>query len=252
MNLKKQRELGYLTKFLSILGEMPTNIACQESPDFIIEIDNKRIGVELTKYHWDAQAKKGSPRHATEVEWAVLQAKIKDMVSQCNDLQQTLGYLCLKNCPLPPRKDFPKFVNEIQKFAVEKLKSGNKEMRPGRNYPLLTKHAKKLDIKTGVSGQWRIGPRPSSVAFNENTLLNAIRTKADKAKEYKKQSCHELWLLVASTGETSGEVTPPGLSDALKSFHKVNNLLQRTEFDKAYLYQAEFDEIYEWPGWHTK
>jgi hypothetical protein len=47
---KKQEELGYLNSLRHFCGDFPDGqIVCAETPDFIIETDGQRIGVEVTK-----------------------------------------------------------------------------------------------------------------------------------------------------------------------------------------------------------
>jgi len=51
MNNKKKCELFYLKKFLEFQEINPIDVFPSESPDFILELPDKKIGIELTEYH---------------------------------------------------------------------------------------------------------------------------------------------------------------------------------------------------------
>ena len=69
-NRKKREECAYLQEFLSLMKISPQSLECGESPDFIVVIDDARVGIEVTVYHSLATGADGRPRRAVEEDWA--------------------------------------------------------------------------------------------------------------------------------------------------------------------------------------
>ena len=73
---KRRRERFYLEHFLRLMGIKPQGIECDESPDCLVGIDGKRLGIEVTEFHSSARGTGGYSRRLIEQEWEKLQAMI--------------------------------------------------------------------------------------------------------------------------------------------------------------------------------
>lgn len=249
LNKKKKIEYSYIGKFLALLGKVPNEIICGESPDFMCIFQRKTIGVEVTEFHFDSKDKKGSRRRAIEENWMFLQRMIMEKVEKCNELRDTNGLLFFKKEELPPKRRYEKFTDELVKLSREMINSDCEETRLGNNYSLLNEYLKKFRLeKCGCYIIWHWNYNVSFIGLTETALINTVESKIKEVTKYKEKDMDELWLLIVS-GYRLSQALGIRLSDKLNTFARLNNLLSKSGYDKVYLYQYMFDVIYEWPGW---
>jgi len=251
MSKKKENERFYLDKFLTLLGKVPDKIISDESPDFIVMLKQKKIGIELINFHSSSKGEHGRPRREIEETWAVLQGTIMGEVEKCNELRETNGLLFFKKLDLPPKSKQREFTDELIKLSLEMINSGYKEIKPGVTYPILNKYLKKFYLeKVGcyIPITWEWNYNVSSVGITEEELTKASKSKIIKASKYKEKDIDELWLLIISEHRLS-QAMGIRLSEKLNTFDQLDNLLRQSAYNKIYLYQFMFDVIYEYPGW---
>ncbi len=253
MDKKKKEECMYLREFLHILGEVPESVKCEEppAPDFIITLNQKKMAVELTRFHSDSKPKGGSTRRETEETWISLQKTIMEQVAKCKDLEETYGKLFFKKFEVPPKSKHREFVDELIKQSCQMISSRCRETKPKRKYPLLSKYLKKIRLeKVGCYITWGWNFDVSFVGLSESEILNTVNPKIEKVAKYKKKPFDELWLLVISGHLLSQAMGgPKDFSSRLRSFQQLNNLLEGSGFNRAYIYQRMHDTVYKWPGW---
>lgn len=249
MSKKKENERFYLDKFLALLGKVPDEVKSGESPDFIVILQQKKIGIELTDFHSDSKGEDGRSHRAIEEAWMVLQRTIMEEVEKCNELKETNGLLFFKKLGLPPKSKHREFTDGLIKLSLEMINSGYKEIKPGGNYPILNKYLKKFCLeKVGCYITWEWNYNVSSVGITEEELINAAKSKIERGGIYKEKDIDELWLLIIS-GYRLSQAMGIRLSDKLNTFDQLNNLIRQSVYNKIYLYQFMFGVIYEWPGW---
>ena len=249
MRKKKENERFYLDKFLALLGKMADEIHPEESPDFIVSIASKKIGIELTDFHSDLKGENGKPRRAVEEAWRLIQGTIMEEVNKCNKLKETFGELFFKKLELPPKSKHKIFTDELIKLSLEMIDSGYKKINPGGNYPLLNKYLEEFHLeKAGCYITWKWNYNVSFVGITETRLINATKSKIEKVVKYKEKNVDELWLLIVS-GDRLSQAMGLNLSYKLNTFDQLNNLLRHSGYNKIFIYQYMFDVIYEWPGW---
>ena len=250
MSKQKQNERFYLDKFLALLGKAPNEIQSRESPDFIVILQQKKIGMELTDFHSDLKGENQRPRRAIEETWTLLQRTIMEEVGKYDELKEANGFLLFEKLELPPKSKHREFAKELIKLSLEMLNFGCKERRPGNNYPFLNKYLKKFCLeKVGCYITWEWNYNVSWIGLRETELMDAIKPKIGKAFGYKKgKHIDELWLLIIS-GYRLSQAMGIYLLEKLNTFDQLNNLLSQSGYDKIYIYQYMFDIIYEWPGW---
>jgi len=248
---QKQNELFYLNKFLALLGKVPKEIQSGESPDFIVILEQKKIGIECTEFHSDLKGETGRPRRAIEETWLLLQRTIMKEVGKCNELKETYGFLFFKKLELPPKSKHGEFTSELIKLSLEMINSGYKQIKPGGNYPFLNKYLEKFCLeRVGYYSTWNWNYDASLIGVTEEELIDAVKSKIEKVVTYKQKNIGELWLLIISGHRLSQTMPPPPfLEHQLNDFGQLNELLKASGYTKVYLYQYIFDTIYEWPGW---
>lgn len=249
MRKKKENERFYLDKFLALLGKMADEISPGESPDFIVNIATKKIGIELTDFHSDLKGENGKPRRAIEETWRLIQGTIMEEVEKYNKLKETFGFLSFKKLELPSKSKHKIFTDELIKLSLEMIDSDYEEINPGGNYPLLNKYLEEFCLKrAGCYITWQWNHNASFVGFTETRLINVIESKIEKVAKYKEKNIDELWLLIVS-GHMLSQAMGLNLSYKLNTFNQLNNLLRHSGYNKIFIYQYMLDVIYEWPGW---
>ena len=249
MSKKKENERFYLDKFLALLGKVPDEIKSGESPDFIIILQQKKIGIELTNFHSNSTGEHGRPRREIEETWVALQETIMGEVEKFNELRETNGLLFFKKLGLPPKSKHGEFTDALIRLSLEMINSGYKEIGPGKNYLILNKYLKNFYLeRVGCYITWEWNYNVSSVGITEEELINASKSKIEKASKYKEKDVDELWLLIIS-GHRLSQAMGFRLSDKLNTFDQLDNLIRHSAYNKIHLYQFMFDVIYEWPGW---
>jgi len=249
MRKKKENERFYLDKFLALLGKVADEIHPGESPDFIVSIATKKIGIELTDFHSDLKGESGKPRRAVEEAWRLIQGMIMEEVKKCNKLKETFGFLSFKKLELPPKSKHKIFTDELIKLSLGMIDSDYKEIKPGGDYPLLNKYLEKYSLeRAGCYITWQWNHNASFVGITETRLINATKSKIEKVVNYKEKNIDALWLLIVS-GHRLSQAMGLNLHHKLNTFDQLNNLLKHSGYNKIFIYQYMFGVIYEWPGW---
>ncbi len=248
---KKEDEYLYLNKFLHLIGKITNKIECGESPDFIITLQNKKIGVELTRFHSSSKGTHNRARREIEKAWDSLQKTIMEEVKKHDDLNYTNGILFFKELNLPSSREYQKFTDELIELSLEMINCGCKKIKPPERHPILNKYLKEFYLeKVNCYINWAWNFDVSSVGITEKELINVSKPKIEKANKYKEKDIDEVWLLII--GESEGKLSQcmgRFSSNTLNNFDELDNLYKQSLFNKVYIYQFIFNVVYEWPGW---
>ena len=246
---KKEMERCFLNNFFAILDMAPDEISSGESPDFIVKLQQKKIGIELTDFHSGAKRRKGSLRRSGEDAWELVQTTIMEEVNKHNELNETSGLLFFKRMKLPSESERKKFAEELIKLAINMIKSDCKEISPGYEYPLLKGYLKKFHLeKAGCYITWEWNYNVSSVGVTETELINTTMQKIDKISKYKEKDCDEIWLIIIS-GHRLSQSMGTRLAYQLNTFNNFSDLLRKSGYHRVFVYQTMIGEIYKWPDW---
>lgn len=260
---KKRVERCYLENFLKLLGKTPDQIECGESPDFVVTLRGKRIGIEVTEYHSGLRGAGCRPRRAFEEEGDLLYQNISEEAKKYPELEGIGGSFSFKNLGVPPKSKHQEFIFQVIQLTREKaqdvIHKNSLKIEPNERFSLLKQYVKKLLLyNTGLPfhPHWG-GIDVSFIAMNEDEFIAAIQPKINKSRAYRekmiKKGINKLWLLIVS-GWSPSQTMPPleHLEYKLKSFDRLNDALKTSEYNKVYLYQYMSDAIYEWPEWKRK
>ena len=243
---QKDIERFYLEEFFKILGITPKSIKPFEAPDFIVNIKDKKIGVEVTEYHSNLKGEKNVPRRAVEEEWISLQKQIMGEIDNRVELKNKLGIVYFKKLELPRKSEYNIFIKELTEFSIHAVKFGLEEVKPDSNHPTLEKYLKKLivkDVDCYISWDWNYNA--SFIGLTESDLLRVVKSKV---VNYKDSEMVNLWLLIAC-GHRLSQTMPLRIDHKLKSFAQLDSVLQNSKYDNVYILQYVFGVIYEWPAW---
>jgi hypothetical protein len=140
-------------------------------------------------------------------------------------------------------------VEELIPFSSGMVKAQEQKGRPGKEYLLLTRYLADFMIKkVGSPMTWDWNHEAASVGLREDELMKALHPKLRKAAAYKSRELNELWLLVVS-GYRLSQAMGLRLEYELNSFALVSKELQKSLYNRIFLYQYMLDVIYQWPGW---
>lgn len=249
MNDKKKIERFYLNEFLKLLGEKPENVQYTESLDFIVNLRQLKIGMEITEFHSDLKGEKGRPRRLIEEAWTLLQKNIMKEVEKYKELRNMNGFLSFKKLEIPRNSNHKSFVDELIQLSLEMVKTNCQKTTPGIKYPILNQYLKKFlleKVKCYITREWN--HNVSFIGLSESELINAVKPKIHRAIDYWKKHIDELWLIVVS-GVRLSQTMPIHLTAKLNSFNKLDRVLRGSNFSKVFVYQYQVGVIYKWPGW---
>lgn len=250
MTTKKEVERFYLESFLQLARHEPENINDHETPDFIITLNGKQIGIEVTEFHSDAKGSDGYPRRQIEEEWQKLQQeKLMPEVRQHSNLNTYNGILCFKELNLPFRPQYANFAKEVVRFSLNNcnLKKGEgKEFNAfGSEFPLMRDYLKKFYLRNaGCYITWEWNHNASSVGLNEGELIGAIKKKINRLREGGWPDLPEKWLLVVSGHQISQCMGGKLVQNKLPKFTELNSQLKKSGFDKVFIYQHMFHSVF--------
>lgn len=284
---KKKVEEGFLKEALEIIRLKDYEIIPRESPDFILKLKEKTVGIELTEYYQDANQKGGSKLHAIEQYYYETEKYLYEKFKKSGKLKN--GWSCLYFLDQDyPRKgeELDTFTDELIRFVDEYIGNENlkekeeivlepmlgkilwiehleetetkdgyplkkireTETKPFDGYPTLKKYLRMFTFTFYKAPfVFSFGPFGGNVFGG---VLTAIQPKIEKATKYKKNDFDELWLLVTSDGSYPQALpVPKFLEDILKNDEDLNNILKKSNYDKIFIYHRAYHMVFEWPGW---
>ena len=250
---QKEEERIYLEKFLECIGYKQECIEKErEKPDFIITIESKRIGVEVTEFHSKTDSDKKFSRREVEGAWDKLQESLENERNKYEELQSIYGVLSFKRLEVPPRQKHNEFINEIIHYTLSKLPiAKNIEQKyfdflPG--YSLINEYLKSVNLENlDCYITWEWNHNAAWVGLLEEELIYILEDKKEKLKKYKTTNIHEMWLVIVSGHLLSQAMGKPH-PEILNDYSNCNELLKQSGFDKVYLYQHMQNRILEWSG----
>jgi hypothetical protein len=226
---KKQEERGYLNSLRYVCDDFPDGeIIPDESPDFIIKLQNCRLGVEITKLYLEHGRKRRSPQS--------IESARNRITRLAKELAEKIG--------LPPISvtlffNHTKTLLRSRESAIAKavVEAVREDLPPpGENADLECRHGSAQP--TEVDGiltnraypveehEWKWMEASRIVRNGIEHIERAIFQKAS-CLEAIREKCDECWLLiVAETSRASGNIKPDDESFA----HLYHSPFERTYF----------------------
>ena len=252
-NIKKTEEYNHLKNFLKLLCQPYDSIEETECPDFIVTLDGRQAGIEVTRFHPDSPQKEKYPLAQIEGEISRLKENVEKEAEKYPELKGHLLQISPKIPKLPPKSQYKIVIDEVIQIARYLTQEGYDEIEPDERFPHSKECAKrvrleKLDPSSPFEFLWS---NPSFCELGkgksiEDGLLKVVKRKFRKASNYRKVD--ELWLLIVDFILGKSQMgTPESLSEKLNRFKRLNDFILKTKriFSKIYIYQPFFLTIYE-------
>jgi hypothetical protein len=166
-----------------------------ETPDFMVPVSGRTIGVEITMYRSGDVIEDGTGRRQVENEWELLKAAA-DGYREAHPEFRDINVGLMFAAPVPPRRQHTEFIAEIVAFASEhadKLSSEDLTFwPPSFTSPLMRQFLRTLYLRHDQYAEWY-----SSVAFGYVARPGQIIADIVAEKSSKKfRPADEQWLVI--------------------------------------------------------
>jgi hypothetical protein len=231
---QKNSERRTVDELLSALGLAPDKIDPTELPDFMLTMDGRTVGVEVTTYQSRTTVgSAGVKRRNVEARWESLQLASREFRTAQPDIRNINVGLMFNNI-VPVRGRHQQFMEEITAFIR------SQEIRSGRTRfykftsPLMNQYLHTLVLNKNEFAEWYSNINAGWVAgVSDSTLTDIVAEKA--ALTYRPSD--ELWLIIQCSYRISETV--------ILSVDALNAISMRGgPFSKLYL--LALDGVFQW------
>lgn len=192
---QKQAERRTLDGVIAALGlRLDQEPQQGETPDFMLHVYGRRIGVEITVYSSGATVDDGTERRPVESEWERLKAAADAFRAQNSDLRDFNIGLMFKGM-VPPRKQHAAFIDEIAAFArsrVAELSSERTYWPPSFASPLMQTYLRTLYLRLDPYAEWYSNLAGGYIARPGPTIAAIVAEKSTAQF----RPADELWLAI--------------------------------------------------------
>jgi hypothetical protein len=245
---KKQREKFLLDRFLESQGITPTLIDPGESPDFLINLDGRVVGIEVTELfiqRCKSEARplpEDPPLQAIETIFTRIVSKAREIYFDANN-PPVLSDILFSNRITPKDK---RKVDQIAELIADQIQSMSRQDSERSDWTSREDEKEENPLSEWVSSifTWRV-PELHFARWSPNSagivctltpahLQEEIDKKAYKINDYKKRA-EELWLLIVADRTRSSQkfsVMPEFPLDSISS-----------PFAKTFYYGYGSDEV---------
>jgi hypothetical protein len=244
---KKESERRTVDELLSALGMTPTQIEVSESPDFMLTMDGRTVGVEVTMYRSGTTV--GGTRvkqRKVEAAWESFQLASREFRAAQPDISN-VSVLLIFNNVVPAPREHQQFTEEVAAFIrSQKFESDRPE---GRSYefadrmkfrcrefasPLMKQYLHTVVLNRSEFAEWNSSINAGWVAgVPASALIEIVAEKA--VRPYRPTD--ELWLIIQCSHRISETV--------IASVDALNDIsMKGGPFSKIYL--LSIDGVFQW------
>lgn len=223
---KKATERASLELLLAALEIAPERVDEGETPDFVLTVVGRSVGVELTTFQSNTPMDGKLGRRQVESEWERLDKAI-EVFRQARPELRDLNVGLMFYGAGPPRAEHQAFMEEVAEFAFGRMAALTdqdvKLWPPAFTSPLMTKYLRTVFLRRCNYAVWYSNIAAGSIGFPDSMLVQIVEDKA--ARPFR--ATDELWFAIQSTTRVSELLMPlngaadfeaiPGLEDALRS-----------------------------------
>jgi hypothetical protein len=236
---KKQYERDTLDALLSVLG-LPADTPCQhdDKPEFIIEINGRTVGIEVTSYQ-SGQLVVGKRRREIEAEWEKFDYSSKRFREENSELKDISIIFRFKDL-VPSSKERKSFLVEILTF----VRAHRRELGPKYSIfsthqftsQFMSRYLTDLCLCVSDSAYWDSNVTAGFLGPFVQNLAQIVRRKSKKAKDYRETT--ELWLVIRCGGRISETGLPMNGADDFNRSGALRASLKACSFSKVYVATA--------------
>lgn len=196
---QKTSERGTLYRVLSGLGLHPDAEPVEgETPDFMLTLSGRTIGVEITMYRSGETVEGGHERRQAEAEWDKLLSASDAFRNARPELRGVSVGLMFKG-PVPPRRLHAEFMKEVGAFIrahLDELNSSDIDYWSWDfSTALLREYLQTVYLRNDPHAVWYTSLAGGFVALPETSTIAQI--VADKSRK-RYRPADELWLIIQS------------------------------------------------------
>jgi hypothetical protein len=239
---QKKEERRTLDKLLSFLSIAPEKIDDKdETPDFMLEIFGRTIGVEVTTYRSDetvAVDGKKHKRRTVEAEEKRFLDSAKIFREKQADLTDIYVLFQFKNF-VPSKSERPKFFAEIHEFVRSKRKMIGNQFVDCIDYtsPLMMKYLKPIGgivMRVCEDYEWESNINYGFILDHPDQAITGIVA----AKSVIYRNADEFWLVIDSSGLPSETALPINGVNKFNANHVLAGNLKSSPFSTVYFFTA--------------
>ncbi len=243
---QKQAERRTLDAIFAALGLRPDRAPEEgETPDFIVHLAGRAIGVEVTMYQSGDAVEGGLPRRAVENEWDVLK-NAADAFRAIHPKIRDVSVGLMFSGAVPPRKHHQAFIDEVLAFA----KAHESEWTCTRSAywprqfpsPLMRGYLRTLYLRHDEYAEWYSSVTAGYVTRPDHSIAAIVAQKSTKTF----RPADELWLAIQCSTRISELVLE---FDGVADFQSVPSL-DPYAFERVFFFT--FTGTFEWTrgaGW---
>lgn len=184
-----------------------------ETPDFIVSLAGRRVGVEVTMYNSTDMVAGGHRRRQVESECDKLLSAARAFCSTRPELHDINVGLMFRG-PVPPRRLHVDFIKEVTGFiAAHRHELGSRDVEywpPIISTPLMVEYLQMIYLRVDRYALWHSNLTGGFVATPATCMVADIVAEKD-AKKFRPTD--ELWLAVQCSTRISETLLPIGAND---------------------------------------
>ena len=200
---KKKREKFFLDRFLELQGISPAFIQPSDPPDFLIDLEGRKVGIEVTELFIRSYNLEAHPLQVIESVTNQIVSKAREIYFD-SDNPPVLSTIVFSNRITPDsRRD------EIAKLIADKIRKMNlsnsqvADWRPNENENeecVLSESVSLIHTRRVPDlrfARWNVARAGLVAGLTPKHLQEVIDKKAEKISAYKKYA-EEIWLLIVA------------------------------------------------------
>lgn len=237
---RKRHERYLLERFLAATEISAEEIIDSESPDFLLRIASRRIGVEVTEIFAESPSTGPSPRAKENItDRIVAEAKRHYHAMNGGFVHVTVLFFDGVDLQSLHRQTVARriaaLVRDMQPGTIHKHWRNDYEDETLDAIAFVTA----LAVPEAAMAHWSVARAGWRLELPLDLINKVIKTKNTKAASYRTKA-EEVWLLLAVDGSRPSQffdADKPPPPDALRS-----------QFDRTYLYNAMHNQVVCWSG----
>ena len=253
---QKQKERFLIRELLGHLGYKMSNPKWTERPDAMLTLrkgtSEKRVGIEHTGYHNDAEPGTTSPVTWSDEFWRKVQSSLVSRVGQRRHLRCVSARVWLTEGLSKPDDSIQsakQLAKEIIEFVEDHPPHG-----PARTFwrcrdfggqAAMEDFLKSITISRvphdpgrAMAHHWRCSDvNAGNVGLDLAYVGKAMKKKSEKAANYNWEDADEKWLLIAASGETISDGAGPLIGGVNWATPEMVELCRESPFDRIIFWE---------------
>jgi hypothetical protein len=234
---QKQDEQRTLLELMAAIGVQLESCPMEgEVPDFMIQISDRTVGIEVTMYQ-SKRTVAGIQKRVVEAEWEELERSSQTFQNENSELAGIYILFRFKD-GVPSRRERADFFCEILEFVRSNGCRIGDEWADFWCYeltsPLMIKYLKAIVLRRGERSEWDSNITAGFIDRPADTISRIVAEKS--TRNYR--PADELWLVIQRSHRPSEMVLPiSGVSELDASLDLQRNLTA-SPFSKVYAFTA--------------